>query len=108
MVEIFLQKQGLLHCRWILYQLSHKGSPTILKWVTYPHSGRSSRRTNRIRVSCTAGRLSTNRAITEALRTSPVAQTVKRLPVMQETRVRSLGQGDPLEKEMATHSSILA
>ena len=40
--------------------------------------------------------------------TSPLAQTVKRLPTMRETRVRSLGQEDPLEKEMATHSSILA
>ena len=37
-----------------------------------------------------------------------VAQTVKNLPAVQETRVRSLGQEDPLEKEMATHSSILA
>ena len=37
-----------------------------------------------------------------------VAQTVKRLPAMQETQVRSLGREDPLEKEMATHSSILA
>ena len=33
---------------------------------------------------------------------------VKRLPAMWETRVRSLGREDPLEKEMATHSSILA
>ena len=33
---------------------------------------------------------------------------VKRLPAMQETWVRSLGQEDPLEKEMATHSSTLA
>ena len=33
---------------------------------------------------------------------------VKCLPAMQETRVRSLGQEDPLEKEMATHSSTLA
>ena len=33
---------------------------------------------------------------------------VKKLPKMQEMRVRSLGQEDPLEKEMATHSSILA
>ena len=33
---------------------------------------------------------------------------VKNLPAMQETLVRSLGQEDPLEKEMATHSSILA
>ena len=39
---------------------------------------------------------------------SLVAQMVKRLPTMQETQVRSLGQEDPLEKEMATHSSTLA
>ena len=38
---------------------------------------------------------------------SLVAQRIKRLPAMQETRVRSLGWEDPLEKEMATHSSIL-
>ena len=44
----------------------------------------------------------------EILRTSLVAQRVKRLPSMQETWVRSLGGEDPLEKEMATHSSILA
>ena len=37
-----------------------------------------------------------------------VAQRVKHLPAMQETRVRSLGWEDALEKEMATHSSILA
>ena len=37
-----------------------------------------------------------------------VAQTVKPLPTMQETRLQSLGQEDLLEKEMATHSSILA
>ena len=37
-----------------------------------------------------------------------MAQTVKRLSTMQETRVQSLGQEDPLEKEMATHSSTIA
>ena len=37
-----------------------------------------------------------------------VAQLVKNLPAMQETRVRFLGREDPLEKEMATQSSILA
>ena len=37
-----------------------------------------------------------------------MTQTVKCLPAMRETRVRSLGWADPLEKEMATHSSILA
>ena len=40
--------------------------------------------------------------------TSKVAQTVKSLPAVWETRVRSLGQEDPVEKKMATHSSILA
>ena len=39
---------------------------------------------------------------------SLVAQMVKNLPVMQDTWARSLGQEDPLEKGMATHSSILA
>ena len=37
-----------------------------------------------------------------------MAQTVKRLPTMRKTQVQSLGQEDLLEKEMATHSSILA
>ena len=37
-----------------------------------------------------------------------MAQRVKLLPAMQETWVQSLGQEDPMEKEMATHSSILA
>jgi len=41
-------------------------------------------------------------------RASLVAQSVKNLPAVQETRVLSLGWEDPLEKEMATHSSILA
>ena len=40
--------------------------------------------------------------------TSLVAQTVKRMPTMQETRVQSLGLEELLDKEMATHSSILA
>ena len=39
---------------------------------------------------------------------SLVAQTVKNLPAMRETQARSLGWEGPLEKEMATHSSILA
>ena len=44
----------------------------------------------------------------ELVPSSLVAQMVKNLPAVQETWVRSLGQEDPLEKEMATHSSILA
>ena len=39
---------------------------------------------------------------------SQVAQTVKTLPTMHKTQVRSMGWEDPLEKGMATHSSILA
>ena len=42
------------------------------------------------------------------IRASLVAQSVKNLPVVQETRVQSLGWEDPLEKEMETHSSIVA
>ena len=44
----------------------------------------------------------------EIYRASLVAQTVKHLSAMQETQVQSLGWEDPLEKEMAAHSSILA
>ena len=42
------------------------------------------------------------------IRASLIAQSVKNLPAMQETQVRFLGWEDPQEKEMATHSSILA
>ena len=58
---------GLLHCSRILHQLSHKGSPTILKWVTYPFSSGSSWPRNWTRVSCIAGGFFTNWAIREAL-----------------------------------------
>ena len=43
---------GLPHCRWILYQLSHKGSPRILEWVAYSFSTGSSWPRNWTRVSC--------------------------------------------------------
>ena len=57
---------GLPHCRWILYQLSHQGSPRILGWVTYPFSSRSSQPRNWTGVSCIVGRFFTNWAIKEA------------------------------------------
>ena len=44
----------------------------------------------------------------EIIRASLITQLVKNLPAMQETWVQFLGQEDPLEKEMATHSSTLA
>ena len=61
---------GLPHCGQILYQLSHRGSPRILEWVSYPLSGGSSQPRNRTRVSCIAGRFFTNWAIREALENS--------------------------------------
>ena len=59
---------GLSHCRWILYQLSHKGSPRILECITYPFSSGSSWLRNRTGVSCIAGRFFTNWAMREAPR----------------------------------------
>ena len=51
---------GLLHCRRILYLLSHKGSLRILEWVAYPFSRGSSWPRNQTGVSCIAGRFFTN------------------------------------------------
>ena len=61
---------GLPHCRWILYQLSHKGSPRILGWVAYPFSSGSSWPSNWTRVFHIAGGFFTNWAIREALQNS--------------------------------------
>ena len=58
---------GLLRCRCILYQLSHRGSPRILEWVAYPFCSRSSRPRDQTRVSCIAGGFFTSGAIREAL-----------------------------------------
>ena len=44
----------------------------------------------------------------KGVRASLVVHMVKKMPAMQETWIQSLGQEDPLEKEMATHSSVLA
>ena len=52
--------RGLLHCRWILHQLSHKGSTRILEWVAYPFSRGSSLPRNGTGVSCIAGGFFTN------------------------------------------------
>ena len=51
---------GLPHCRWILYYLSHQGSPRILEWVAYPFNRRSSRPRNPTGVSYIAGRFFTS------------------------------------------------
>ena len=51
---------GLLHCWWILYQLSHQGSPRRLEWVAYPFSSRSFWPGNQTSISCIAGRFFTS------------------------------------------------
>ena len=58
---------GFPHCRQILYQLSHKGSPRILEWVAYPFSSGSSQPWGQTGVSCIAGGFFTSWAIREAL-----------------------------------------
>ena len=57
---------GLPHCRLILYQLSHKGSPRILEWVAYPFSRGPSQPSNWTGVSCIVGRFFTHWATREA------------------------------------------
>ena len=57
---------GLSHCRQILYQLSHQGSPRILGWVAYPFSSRSSQARNQTGVFCIAGGFFTKLATREA------------------------------------------
>ena len=70
---------GLPHCRLILYQLSHKGSPRILEWVAFPFSRGSSLPRDQTRVSCIAGGFFTSwatneaqKSITNALRKSEI------------------------------------
>ena len=54
---------GLLHCRQIPYQFSHKESPRILEWIAFPFSSRSSQPKNQTGVSCIAGGFFTSWAI---------------------------------------------
>ena len=58
---------GLPHCRWILYHLSHEGSPRILEWAAYAFFSRSSWPRNLTGVSYIAGRFFTSWATREAL-----------------------------------------
>ena len=56
---------GLPHCRWVLYQLSHKRSPGVLEWAAYPFSRGSSWPRNQTGVSCIAGGFFTSWATNE-------------------------------------------
>ena len=82
---------GLLHCRWILYQLSHKGSRRILEWVTYPFSSRSSWSRNWTGVSFIAGGFFTNWAIREALNDSNLAIGVSQVVLAVKNLPASAG-----------------
>ena len=84
--EIFPTEElypGLPHCRRILYQLSHQGSPIIPEWVAYPFSSGSSWPRNWTRVSCIAGRFFTNWAIREAPANGKIWQNNRNFPGLQ-------------------------
>ena len=85
---------GLLHYGWILYHLSHQGSPRILEWVAYFFSRGSSRPRNQTGVSCIAGRFLLS------YEGSPEVLS----EVLSEVTVKSRHS----EKAMAPHSSTLA
>ena len=80
---------GLLHCRSILNQLNHKGSPRILEWVAYTFSSRSSWTRKQTRVSCIAGGFFTNWTIRDAL------EKYKNLSSCYEGLPGTFGKGDP-------------
>ena len=71
---------GLLHCRWILYQLSHRGSPRIPEWAAYPFSSGCSWTRNRTGVSCIAGEFFTSWAVREALREKKMSDKERNQP----------------------------
>ena len=66
---------GPPHCRWILCQLSHQGSPRILEWVAYPLSSGSSQHRDQARVSCTAGGFFTSLATRCTVLPCPLQQS---------------------------------
>ena len=116
---------GLSYCRRILYHLSHQGSPPrksvcSLLQISVLILATSFFGPKQVLCFFSLVSLTTKWGLIQVFdynmvwirmtteRASLVAQRLKRLPAMRETWVRSLGWEDPLEKEMATHSSILA
>ena len=85
---------GLLHCKQTLYRLTTREAPK-LSIKTLPKL-------------INAFRMFAGYKVNIQKPNSLLAQSVKNLPAMQETQVQSLGWEDPLEKGMASHSSILA
>ena len=89
---------GLLHCRLILYQLSHQGSPRVLEWIAYPFSSGSFWPRNQTKVSCTAGRFFTSWAIREALThlvdTQILAEWINELELLMKLIHSSISRGN--------------
>ena len=84
----------LPHCRLILYQLSHQGSPRILEWVAYLFSSGSSQPRNWTTVSCTAGGFFTSSATREAQPQQPASRWLMSSPSNVPAQ-RSPSQGLP-------------
>ena len=119
--QILHWQQSLYHwttreAQWKAYNLTKEGSPDTwgnmdeLCWVKQAtHKKRNAVRSHSHGESKTPELMVTERRVVVSRDwASLAAQTVKNLPAVQETRVWSLGWEDPLEKGMATHSSILA
>ena len=68
---------GLPYYKWIIYQLSHQGSPRILEWVAYPFSSGSSWPRNQTGVPCIAGEFFTSWATRESQITTQIPQKTK-------------------------------
>ena len=92
---------GLPHCRWILYQLSHKGSPRIPEWVAYLFSSASSWPMNQTGISCIAGRFFTNWA-----RNSSLNKQTKKLELKQQERKERREKGRGEGRKERDHQSI--
>ena len=73
---------GLLHYKWILYQLGHQESPRILEWIAYPFSSGSSGSRNQTRVSCIAGRVFTSGATREVIKSLVNKCQIMNLPIL--------------------------
>ena len=85
---------GRSHCRQILYQLSHKGSPRILEWVAYPFSSRSSQPRNQTGVSGIGGGFFTNWSIREFYIKDTFIYRKKRFPGCSVVKNQPANAGD--------------
>ena len=100
---------GLLHCRQIFHQLSHKGSPRGLEWVAYPFSRGSSWPRNWTGVSCIAGGFFTNWAIREYKKTRSNSKNRKvgESEILYLQMILKIGQNIMLQKSFFTFAFMV-